>query len=168
MSFTLFADSRLALARDALAGLSVGDALGSQFFVPGVRPADLAAGRLPPPPWQWTDDTEMACSVVAALAEAGRIDRDALALAFASRCEPYRGYGPGAVRILRLIRTGTPWPVAAASAFDGQGSCGNGAAMSVGPLGAYFADSTSRGGRPGRAGAGGAPPPPALLGGGGR
>ncbi|WP_341721205.1 ADP-ribosylglycohydrolase family protein [Micromonospora sp. FIMYZ51] len=144
MSFTLYPDTRLALARDALAGLSVGDALGSQFFVPGHQPADLAAGRLPPAPWQWTDDTEMACSVLAALAEDGRIDRDTLALAFAERCEPYRGYGPGAVRILRLIRTGTPWPVAAASAFDGQGSCGNGAAMRVAPLGAYFADSTSR------------------------
>ncbi|PZF93028.1 ADP-ribosylglycohydrolase family protein [Micromonospora deserti] len=144
MSFTLFADTRLALARDSLAGLSVGDALGAQFFVPGRRPAELAVGSLPPSPWPWTDDTEMACSVVAALAEGGRIDRDALALAFAERCEPYRGYGPGAVRILRLIRTGTPWPVAAASAFDGQGSCGNGAAMRVGPLGAFFADSTGR------------------------
>ncbi|MFG1952892.1 ADP-ribosylglycohydrolase family protein [Micromonospora sp. NPDC048830] len=144
MSFTLFADTRLALARDSLAGLSVGDALGSQFFVPGRAPADLAAGRLPPPPWQWTDDTEMACSVVVELAAAGAIDRDRLALAFAERCEPYRGYGPGAVTILRLIRTGTPWPAAAASAFDGQGSCGNGAAMRVGPLGAWFADSTRR------------------------
>ncbi|GGM40951.1 hydrolase [Micromonospora sonchi] len=144
MAFTLYPDTRLALARDALAGLSVGDALGSQFFVPGRRPSDLVAGRLPPALWQWTDDTEMACSVLAALAEAGRIDRDALALAFAERCEPYRGYGPGAVRILRLIRTGTPWPVAAAAAFDGQGSCGNGAAMRVAPLGAYFADSISR------------------------
>ncbi|MEU8300121.1 ADP-ribosylglycohydrolase family protein [Micromonospora sp. NPDC048909] len=144
MSFTLFADARLALARDSLAGLSVGDALGSQFFVPGRHPADLAAGRLPPPPWEWTDDTEMACSVVAELAESGRVDRDRLALAFAERAEPYRGYGPGAVTILRLIRTGTPWPIAAASAFDGQGSCGNGAAMRVGPLGAYFADSTAR------------------------
>ncbi|MGW1061725.1 ADP-ribosylglycohydrolase family protein [Micromonospora rubida] len=144
MSFTLFPDTRLALARDSLAGLSVGDALGSQFFVPGQRPADLAAGRLPAPPWQWTDDTEMACSVLAELAGAGEVDRDRLALAFAHRCEPYRGYGPGAVTILRLIRTGTPWPVAAASAFDGQGSCGNGAAMRVGPLGAWFADSTRR------------------------
>lgn len=144
MPFTLFADTRLALARDALAGLSVGDALGSQYFVPGRKPADLTAGRLPPSPWAWTDDTEMACSIVAALAETGRIDRDALALAFAERCEPYRGYGPGAVSILRLIRTGTPWPVAAASAFAGQGSRGNGAAMRVGPLGAYFADSSSR------------------------
>jgi ADP-ribosylglycohydrolase len=144
MTFTLFPDTRETLARDSLAGLSVGDALGSQFFVPGRRPTDLAAGRLPPPPWQWTDDTEMACSVVAALAGTGRIDRDRLALDFAERCEPYRGYGPGAVTILRLIRTGTPWPVAAASAFDGQGSCGNGAAMRVGPLGAWYADSTRR------------------------
>ncbi|GIJ77569.1 ADP-ribosylglycohydrolase [Micromonospora phaseoli] len=144
MTFTLYPDARLALARDSLAGLSVGDALGSQFFVPGRRPADLAADLLPPPPWQWTDDTEMACSVVALLAEVGRIDRDTLALTFAERCEPYRGYGPGAVRVLRLIRTGTPWPVASAAAFDGQGSCGNGAAMRVAPLGAYFADSTSR------------------------
>ncbi|MFY1701510.1 ADP-ribosylglycohydrolase family protein [Micromonospora sp. WMMA1923] len=144
MTFTLFADSRLSLARDALAGLSVGDALGSQFFVPGRHPGELAAGHLPPPPWQWTDDTEMACSVVAELAESGRIDPDRLARVFAERCEPYRGYGPGAVTVLRLIRTGTPWPVAAAAAFDGQGSWGNGAAMRVGPLGAYFADSTSR------------------------
>ena len=70
-----------------------------------------------------------------------------------SRCEPYRGYGPGAVTILRLIRTGTPWPVAAASAFDGQGSCGNGAAMRVAPLGAWYADSTAA------RGPGPAPPP---------
>ncbi|WP_328348549.1 ADP-ribosylglycohydrolase family protein [Micromonospora sp. NBC_00421] len=144
MSFTLFPDARLALARDSLAGLSVGDALGSQFFVPGRRPEDLAAGRLPTPPWQWTDDTEMACSVLAELAAHGDVDPDRLALAFATRAEPYRGYGPGAVTILRLIRTGTPWPVAAASAFDGQGSCGNGAAMRVAPLGAWYADSTTR------------------------
>ncbi|MEU7982526.1 ADP-ribosylglycohydrolase family protein [Micromonospora sp. NPDC049081] len=144
MPFTLFPDARLALARDSLAGLSVGDALGSQFFVPGRRPDDLAAGRLPPPPWQWTDDTEMACSVLAELATHGDVDPDRLALAFAIRAEPYRGYGPGAVTILRLIRTGTPWPVAAASAFDGQGSCGNGAAMRVAPLGAWYADSTTR------------------------
>ncbi|MFF5173016.1 ADP-ribosylglycohydrolase family protein [Micromonospora sp. NPDC000089] len=143
MTFTLFADAREALARDSLAGLSVGDALGSQFFVPGHHRSDVAAGTLPPPTWQWTDDTEMACSVLAELLAHGEIDRDRLALAFAERCEPYRGYGPGAVTILRLIRTGTPWPVAAAAAFDGQGSCGNGAAMRVGPLGAWFADSVS-------------------------
>ncbi|MGC4875619.1 ADP-ribosylglycohydrolase family protein [Micromonospora sp. DT43] len=143
MSFTLFADARLALARDSLAGLSTGDALGARYFLPGL-PEDLTDATLPPAPWEWTDDTEMACSVVAELATTGGIDRDRLALAFARRCDVRRGYGPGAMLILRLIRTGTPWPVAAASAFDGQGSCGNGAAMRVAPLGAYFADSTAR------------------------
>ncbi|MFG1840001.1 ADP-ribosylglycohydrolase family protein [Micromonospora sp. NPDC049175] len=144
MSFTLFVDARLSLARDSLAGLSTGDALGAQYFLPRAAPSDLAAGALPPAPWEWTDDTEMACSVLAELAHSGGIDPDRLALAFAERCAPHRGYGAGATAILELIRTGTPWPLAAASAFDGQGSCGNGAAMRVGPLGAYFADSTAR------------------------
>jgi ADP-ribosylglycohydrolase len=153
MTFTLYPDTRLALARDSLTGLSVGDALGARFFAPGTapddladrtKPADLAAGRLPAAPWPWTDDTEMACSVVAALAVGDGIDRDGLARAFAERYGPDRGYGPGAVTVLRLIRTGTPWPVAAASAFEGQGSWGNGAAMRVAPLGAYFAGSPTR------------------------
>lgn len=144
MTFTLYPDARLALARDSLAGLSVGDALGAQYFVPGTRVDDLAAGRLPAAPWRWTDDTEMACSVLAVLGAHGAVDRDGLAWSFAHRSEPYRGYGPGAVVILRLIREGTPWPVAAASAFGGQGSRGNGAAMRVAPLGAYFADVPAR------------------------
>ncbi|SCF30976.1 ADP-ribosylglycohydrolase family protein [Micromonospora mirobrigensis] len=142
MAFTLFPDTRLALARDALTGLSVGDALGGTFF----RPGDAVApwGDPPTGPWPWSDDTEMACSVLAVLATAGEVDRDALATSFARRYDPARRYGAGAVGILELIRGGTPWPVAAASAFDGQGSCGNGAAMRVGPLGAWFADSTRR------------------------
>ncbi|MGW4500930.1 ADP-ribosylglycohydrolase family protein [Micromonospora sp. NPDC004336] len=143
MSFTLFPDTRLALARDSLAGLSVGDALGAQFFVPG-RSAARWRDTPPPGPWRWSDDTEMACSVLAVLADTGRIDRDALAASFAAHYDPARRYGAGAVELLELIRSGTPWPVAAASAFDGQGSCGNGAAMRVGPLGAWFADSTTR------------------------
>ena len=43
--------------------------------------------------------------------------------------------------MLRQIREGTPWPIAAAAAFDGQGSAGNGAAMRAAPLGAWHADS---------------------------
>lgn len=153
MTFTLYPDARLALATDSLAGLSVGDALGAQFFVPGNEAAQLAAGRTPPPPWPWTDDTEMACCLVALLrgADPGAdpdaeedLDRDALAESFARHHDPYRGYGPGAVVILRLIREGTPWPIAAAAAFDGQGSAGNGAAMRVAPLGAWYADSVTR------------------------
>jgi hypothetical protein len=82
----------------------------------------------------------MACSVYWMLRETGGVDRDRLAEVFADRCEPNRGYGVGAFTILRRIRTGTPWPVAAAEAFGGEGSCGNGAAMRVAPVGAYFPD----------------------------
>src|SRR5262249_21771453 len=42
------------------------------------------------------------------------------------------------------IRQGTPWTEAAAGVFNGEGSCGNGAAMRIAPLGAYFPDSPER------------------------
>jgi ADP-ribosylglycohydrolase len=140
MSFTLFPGTRLALACESLAGLSVGDALGAQYFVPGNRPADLAAGRAPAGPWPWTDDTEQACCLVATLSE-GEFDRDGFAERLGREHDPYRGYGPAAVVMLREIRDGLPWPIAAAAAFDGAGSCGNGAAMRAAPLGAWHADS---------------------------
>jgi len=139
MRVTLHETTRLDYAADSLAGLSVGDSLGAQYFAPGRK-----VGVIPPPVWEWTDDTEMACSVVWMLHEAGHIDPDRLAVAFADRCEPYRGYGAGAFVILHNIRKGTHWAVAAAEVFDGEGSCGNGAAMRVAPLGAYFAGSLSK------------------------
>ncbi|WP_446222141.1 ADP-ribosylglycohydrolase family protein [Nocardia sp. IBHARD005] len=129
---------------DSLEGLSVGDALGAQFFVPGRSVPDLLAGRPPAAPWQWTDDTEMACSVYAEIRDRGGVDRDALAAAFAQRCEPYRGYGPGTVVVLHEIRDGRPWAEAAGAVFDGRGSWGNGAAMRVAPLGAHFAGDPDR------------------------
>lgn len=138
MSFTLFPGTRLALALESLAGLSVGDALGAQHFVTPVDVADPPYG-----PWPWTDDTEEACCLVATLAE-GEFDRDAFAESLGRHHDPYRGYGPGAVVILREISEGLPWPIAAAAAFDGQGSSGNGAAMRAAPLGAWHADSLVR------------------------
>lgn len=129
---------------DSLEGLSVGDALGAQFFVPGRSVPDLLAGRPPAAPWPWTDDTEMACSVHAEIRTRGHIDQDALATVFADRCEPYRGYGGGTVVVLHEIRDGRHWREAAGAAFDGRGSWGNGAAMRVAPLGAYFAGDPDR------------------------
>ncbi|WP_055695484.1 ADP-ribosylglycohydrolase family protein [Streptomyces prasinopilosus] len=130
---------RLARALSSLRGLSVGDALGSQFFVPVNYPL-LMRRELPPGPWQWTDDTEMACSVVAVLASHQRIDQDALAGSFAGHHDFDRGYGPAVGRLLRLVREGGDWRELAAALFNGQGSWGNGAAMRVAPLGAWYAD----------------------------
>ncbi|MFD4654080.1 ADP-ribosylglycohydrolase family protein [Kitasatospora sp. NPDC058444] len=127
-------------ALDALNGLSVGDALGAQVFVPETARTHLAARTEPPGPWPWTDDTEMACSVYAAHAERGAIDTFDLTHAFARRHDFDRGYGPAANRLLRLVREGGDAKRPAAELFDGQGSYGNGAAMRVAPLGAALAD----------------------------
>jgi ADP-ribosylglycohydrolase len=134
---------RLALARLALDGLSVGDAFGERFFGRPERVARrLAARELPPPPWAWTDDTAMAISIVEVLRDHRRIDRDALAFAFARRhaAEPNRGYGAGARQLLDAVYRGVPWREAASSLFGGMGSYGNGGAMRVAPVGAYFWD----------------------------
>ncbi|WP_371655106.1 MULTISPECIES: ADP-ribosylglycohydrolase family protein [unclassified Streptomyces] len=132
-------DARFERALGSLRGLSVGDALGSQFFVPAHYPL-LKRRRLPDGPWQWTDDTEMACSVLAVLAAHGRIDQDRLARSFAEHHDFDRGYGPAVNRMLRLIREGGDWRELAAALFNGQGSWGNGSAMRIAPLGAWYAD----------------------------
>ncbi|MGA5122360.1 ADP-ribosylglycohydrolase family protein [Streptomyces pseudogriseolus] len=132
-------EARLERALASLRGLSVGDALGSQFFVPVNYPL-LRRRELPEGPWQWTDDTEMACSVVTVLAGHHRIDQDALAHSFAHRHDFDRGYGPAVNRLLRLVREGGDWRELSAALFNGQGSWGNGAAMRIPPLGAWYAD----------------------------
>ncbi|RPE36023.1 ADP-ribosylglycohydrolase family protein [Kitasatospora cineracea] len=135
-------------AFDALQGLSVGDALGAQFFVPDTARTHLDARTAPPGPWPWTDDTEMACSVYAAQSERGAIDTFDLTHAFARRHDFDRGYGPAANRLLRLIREGGDARRLAAELFDGQGSFGNGAAMRVAPLGARYAEDPAAAVRP--------------------
>ncbi|HUR09713.1 MAG TPA: ADP-ribosylglycohydrolase family protein [Nonomuraea sp.] len=134
----MLSDSRTR-ATASLYGLALGDALGSQFFVPANRQA-LTDRTLPPAPWQWTDDTEMACSIYLALADQGAIDQDDLAAGFAVRHDFDRGYGPATNRMLRLVREGGDWRTLATALFDGKGSWGNGAAMRVAPLGAWFGD----------------------------
>ena len=125
-------------ALDSLRGLSVGDALGSRFFVPSNYPL-VKRRELPPGTWQWSDDTEMACSVLAVLAAHDRVDQDALARSFAEHYDFDRGYGRAVSRLLRLIGEGGDWREQAAALFKGQGSWGNGSAMRVAPLGAWYA-----------------------------
>ncbi|MRH86655.1 ADP-ribosylglycohydrolase family protein [Nocardia sp. SYP-A9097] len=129
---------------DSLAGLSVGDAVGAEFPILRRPLAELAAGDLPVGRWEWTDDTEMACTVVGELLEHGGIEQDRLAAAFAERFDSRRDYGFMTVDTLGRIRRGVPWREVTAAAFDRQGSCGNGAAMRVAPLGAFYAGDTER------------------------
>ena len=132
---------RLERARWSLEGLSVGDAFGETFFVnPDVvenliKERALAAGQ-----WHYTDDTMMAMSIFSILRQYGYIDQDALAQSFAERYDRMRGYGATMHRLLWEIKCGENWAERAQSLFAGQGSFGNGAAMRVAPVGAFFAD----------------------------
>lgn len=135
---------RMKRALLSLDGLSVGDAFGQCFFAAHeiVTQARIANDDPPPPPWHYTDDTEMACGIIEVLERHGRIDQDDLANTFARRytADGQRGYGGTAHRILRTVAAGRPWREISREVFDGMGSMGNGAAMRVAPLGAYFAD----------------------------
>jgi ADP-ribosylglycohydrolase len=131
------------LAMLSLSGLSVGDAFGERFFVhPNLAERLIAERAVPRAPWTTTDDTEMALGIVEVLDNHGRIDQDALAVVFARRYEaaPNRGYGGTAHDILRDIGVGLPWRDVSSAVFGGQGSMGNGGAMRVAPIGAYFYD----------------------------
>jgi ADP-ribosylglycohydrolase len=134
------ANIRMARALVSLDGLSVGDAFGERFFLhPHMAQLVIGERGLPDPPWRYTDDTQMALSIVETLRAYGEIDQTSLAKRFGERYDPSRSYGPAMHRILREINDGEDWQTVAASAFSGQGSFGNGGAMRVAPLGAYFA-----------------------------
>jgi len=131
-------------AHASLDGLVTGDAFGDGWFTRSDESAEelLAARELRPAPWSWTDDSAMAFVLFAHLVAHGEVQPDALAREFAAEYErdPSRGYGPSMHSILRRIGDGEDWQAVTTGQFGGQGSYGNGAAMRVAPLGAWFRD----------------------------
>jgi len=115
----------------------MGDAFGGKEFREVVPEIHLTR-----PPWRYSDDTVMARGLVEVLDRHGSMDQDELARIFATRYEadPYRGYGLTVRQVLERIHGVTPWNQSARAVFNGVGSMGNGGAMRVAPLGAYFAD----------------------------
>jgi ADP-ribosylglycohydrolase len=124
----------------------VGDAFGERLFFNAwlleaeVLHRPLEQRPLPPGHWAYTDDTQMALSIVEVLVRHGGIDQDVLAERFGERFEHWRGYGPAMLDLLPRLKRGFDWRKATPALFSGQGSFGNGAAMRVAPLGAFFAD----------------------------
>lgn len=155
---------RLARAMTSLQGLSVGDAFGECFFMNWdiIRNLINSGEVVGPPydftddefmarlislrrnmaktPWKWTDDSAMAFSVVENLSKNDEINPDELALSFGQRFDDTRGYGAAMHEILPRFANGEDWNTHAQNLFGGKGSWGNGAAMRVAPVGAYFAD----------------------------
>jgi len=129
------------LACESLVGLSVGDAIGAGFEGDTFDRARLEATLEPDGIAPWTDDTQMAHSILEVLLTSQAIDQDLLARAFGRRYEPGRGYSPGMHRMLPQLHEGKDWRELKGSIFPG-GSFGNGSAMRVAPLGAYFHEAT--------------------------
>ncbi|KDN81894.1 ADP-ribosylglycohydrolase family protein [Kitasatospora cheerisanensis] len=131
-------------ALDSLNGLALGDAFGDRWFHPPVdeASADVAARLVRPGPWHWTDDTAMSLVLVRHLRDRGEVEPAALAREFAAEyaVAPHRKYGPSMHRVMRAVHAGEDHLAVTRALFDGQGSHGNGAAMRVAPLGAWFAD----------------------------
>ena len=135
--------NRIEYAKRALDGTALGDCFGQTFFVSD----DIARQRIKDreilnQSWSFTDDTVMAIGIYRILEKYGKIDQEELAKVFADNyaLDWHRGYGGTAHSILRSIKEGKNWREAASEAFDGMGSMGNGGAMRVAPIGAYFAD----------------------------
>ena len=137
-------------AADSLRGLALGDGFGERWFFRANREAIemIRARQIPEDaPWHWTDDTAMALAIVRVLRGRGEIDPTELAAAFAANyaADPYRGYGYGMTVLLpRFTAEPERWSDQARQLFEGQGSLGNGAAMRVAPLGAWFGGDLDR------------------------
>ena len=155
-------EERLLRARRSLDGLSVGDAFGERYFMSAELASELirsgqyadlpviyddellarvvAERRAPSEKlWRFTDDTQMALSVVENLRDFGAINADELARSFSRNYDDSRNYGAAMRGLLPRLQN-EDFRVLAPQLFDGSGSFGNGAAMRVAPLGAYFAD----------------------------
>ena len=126
----------------ALVGTGVGDALGAPFegwywFMP--EEIETVAERREV--LIYTDDTHMMIGVAESLIRAGGFNGEDMAQTFIKNyeLEPFRGYGPGPPRILRLIRDGAAWNEVAQGLYGG-GSYGNGSAMRIAPIGVLYHD----------------------------
>ena len=134
---------KLKFAYRSLLGTSIGDAFGETFFGDADEINKRIAKRQPADgEWLFTDDTVMSIAIYKTLEKFGHIDQDFLAAAFSNnyKKDNYRGYGGTAHSILRSIGEGKNWKAVAEGVFDGMGSMGNGAAMRVGLIGAFFSN----------------------------
>jgi len=120
-----------------LLGLGLGDALGAPHEGGPIerllwKAIGKSAGKM-----RWTDDTQMSLDLAESLIVNGKIDADDLARRFACSYRWSRGYGPGASKVLKRIRTGIPWGEASRSVYA-EGSFGNGGAMRAPIVGLFY------------------------------
>ena len=120
-----------------LLGLALGDALGAPHEGgPLERGLWRLLGRTREGLKRYTDDTQMSMDLADSLVACGRFDPNDIAKRFAHGYRWSRGYGPGAAKVLKKVRSGMPWEQASRAVYK-QGSWGNGGAMRA-PVAALF------------------------------
>jgi ADP-ribosylglycohydrolase len=130
-------------ALKSLKGVSIGDAFGESFFGDAETVNNCIQNKIiPSTTWEFTDDTVMSIAVFEQLEKYEDINQDDLILQFCQKhdLDVNRGYGATLRRILREVSEGGDWRYISKNAFDGMGSMGNGAAMRVSTIGAYYFD----------------------------
>ena len=116
-----------------LLGSALGDALGASFE--GMPPEEYSYSC--EEPLVYTDDTEMMLNLTESITSSGDLVPEEIARSFVQGLNPWRGYGPGTLEVLSLIKRGIPFEEASRMVFP-EGSLGNGAAMRVAPVGLIF------------------------------
>lgn len=132
-------------ARDRLHGPALGDGFGQSWFHQGGgqrTTAKINARQTPAEAsFRYTDDTAMALRVTRILRTHGHVDQQRLAELFADayRIDPYRSDGYGTTVLSpELGASRDDQATYARSLFHGEASLGNGAAIRVAPLDAFF------------------------------
>ncbi|MFT4541467.1 MAG: poly(ADP-ribose) glycohydrolase ARH3 [Planctomycetota bacterium] len=121
-----------------LLGLALGDTHGAPHEGgPIERLLWRMIGRTKTGEMRFTDDTQMSLDLAQSLLDRGQLDQDDLAYKFARSYRWSRGYGPGAVKLLRRIAKGQDWRKANRSVFP-NGSWGNGGSMRAPVIGLWF------------------------------
>ena len=122
---------------------ALGDAIGEIAFFrtshAALREELQASTQL-----RYTDDTAMAIGLAESITRRGSLESRHLGDTFRSNFlrEPWRGYASGPPTVFSMVSDlGISYTEAAGRLFGGAGSFGNGAAMRIGPVAAFYYDS---------------------------
>jgi poly(ADP-ribose) glycohydrolase ARH3 len=133
-----------AFSLERLAGAALGTMCGDALGMPVEgweaqaikkefgRLDSMQPGRLPA--GSYTDDSQMMIAILETLAHKGRFDGPDLAQRFVDIFDPRRGYGGRIHGVMQRLADGAAWDQAGTDSF------GNGGAMRVGVLGAFYAE----------------------------
>ncbi len=119
-------------------GLALGDAFGAPYEGGLVEQTLWALIGRSKGRRRWTDDTQMTIDVIESLLACRGVDQNDMAQRFAASYRWWRGYGPGAAKLLQGIAAGQSWQQARCSVYK-DGSFGNGGAMRSPAIGLFYA-----------------------------